>query len=949
MRRRVPSPRRGFAISASTKRMLIAATVLAVVVFLVYGTAAFWINWWWFGSIGYRGVLTARYQAEVVSFLGGAAVAVAVIGGNIVYALRRSRASVGSGRIVAAADRLLLIVAGAATVVVGVVFGLAASARWQEWLLWLHGRDFGTSDPVFHRDAGFYVFVLPALQSVQSGGFTLLLLTTIAVAVVYALRLGVNLRDFRGIPAVMRIHLVSLIGVLLALVAARNVLDNYLLVYSERGVVFGTSYTDVHAQRIANWVLAALTVAIAGLLVLNVFVRRFRWLVAAAVAWAVLSVLLGLVIPAAVQRVVVVPSELARERPYISDNLAMTRTAYGLGSVETKELSGQAPLAAADLAKYPTTLANVRLWDYRIIRTTYQQLQSFVPYYLFRDVDVERYAVNGGIQQVVLSARELDSGGLPATAQTWTNQHLVYTHGTGVVVSPVGEVSAQGLPIFRVGQIPPSGTGVFQITRPEIYFGEAGSGWIAVHTNQPEFSGLPGSGAGSGGGQYQGQARGSIKLNNFLTKLMTAANLGDRNILFSGSLTGDSRILLRRNIVDRTQTIAPFLKLDPDPYLVIADGRLYWIIDAYTHTDRYPDAPRTRGVNYLRNSVKVVIDAYDGTTTFYRTAEPDPIADAWGAAYDHLFQPVSAAPPGITAQFRYPELLFDVQSDIYASFHVADPTAYYNGEDRWAVPLEQVNGTPARMEPYYVTMTLPGASNPDFALIRPFTPGGNTNRQNMTAWLAGRADATGRSALALFHFPRQETVFGPSQVEARIDQEPDISAQITLWNQSGSKVIRGNLLVIPIGESVLYVQPLYLQATNSQGALPELKRVIVASSEKVVMRATLSDALAALTGAQAGGASPPGQANQGGQPATNPAATGNPTVERLTRQALDAFQTGQAAVAKGDWTTFGKEQDRLAALLKQLADLTGNAPSAPGATPAASPGPTVSPSATPTP
>jgi uncharacterized membrane protein (UPF0182 family) len=911
--------------------MLITAAAIAVIAIVIFASSAFWVNWWWFGSMGYRGVLTTRYTAEFVSFVVGAALAAAVFGGNLALALRRSQAARPTGRILAFAERTLRALIVAATAIVAFLFGLGSAGRWDTWLLWMHGDAFGLRDPVFHRDVGFFIFALPALHAIESGAFALLIMTAIAVAVVYIVRLGMNVRSIRGVPRQPRVHLLALGGAILVVVAFRNFLANYDLVYSNRGVVFGASYTDVHAQRLANWTLVVVTLVIAGLLLVNAFVRHVRLLVGAVVVWGVASVVLGYVVPAAVQQTVVEPSELTRERPYIANNLEMTRAAFGLDTVPERELTGQAPVVASEVGQYPDTVKNIRLWDYRVIRTTYQQLQSFVSYYVFQDVDVDRYVTDGSIQQVVLSAREFDPGGLQSTAQTWTNRHLVYTHGYGAVVSPVGEVSSQGLPKFLVERIPPTGTGIYAIDRPEIYFGEGTNDWVAVNTAQTEFAGtIDAGGAPTTEYKYQGDPKGAIKLNNYLSRLLLAAHLGERNILLSGSLTGDSQVLLYRNVVERIKKVAPFLRLDDDPYLVIADGKLYWIVDAYTESDRFPHATRTQGINYLRNSVKVVVDAYDGTTTFYRTAESDPIADAYGEIYGDLFRPISEAPASIAAHWRYPEFLFDVQSDVFASVHVTDPTAFYNGEDRWAVPMEQVNGTPERMEPYYVTMTLPAETNPEFALIRPFTPGGRTDRQNMTAWMAGRTAPDGSLSLLLYRFPRQETVFGPAQIEARIDQEPDISAQISLWNQSGSQVIRGNLLVIPIGESILYVQPLYLQATGTQGALPELKRVIVASNERVVMRDTLTDALAALT--------------QGSETVTGPLETapgassgGAAGVADLAQQALDAFQEGQAALTRADWTAYGDAQTRLKSLLDQIAALSSGTTAASGTPTATAP------------
>ncbi len=915
--------------------MIVTAAIIASMFAIVFGTATFWVNWWWFGSVGYRSVLVTQYIAQALTFLLGGLIGAAVFGGNVVLALRRSRRLRPGGSVQRGVDRLLLPILLVATAIVFVLAGLATAGRWSDLLLFVNSRSFGVTAPVLGRDVGFYVFALPVLHFVRNALVPLLAATTIAVAVVYVVRLGFNPRNYRRIPDLMRTHLLVLVGGLLLLVAASYWLANYDLAYSDRGVVFGAGYTDVNARRWANWILAVLTGATALLLALNGLVRRMRWVLIALAGWAVLAVLLGVIYPAAVQRTVVEPSELRREARYIAHNITMTRQAQDLDDVITRDLSGGGTPSAADLAAQATTVENIRLWDYRVVRETYAQNHTFVPYYAFDDVDVDRYVIDGQIRQVLVSARELNVEGLPETAQTWVNRHLRYTHGYGVVVSPVGGVSQQDLPAMLVSGFPPNGTGPLAIERPEIYFGERPGDWVVVGTDQEEFTGL--SEVAQAGG-YTGAGRGSIGTGNFISRLILATHLQDRNVLLSGSITDDSRVLLRRGVVERAKAIAPFLTFDPDPYIVIDQGRLFWILDAYTATDRYPYATPTRGINYLRNSVKVVVDAYDGTTTFYRTATPDPIADAYGGIFDDLFAPISSVPPGIAAHFRYPEVLFDIQSEIFATHHVTDPRMFYDGDDRWEIPQEEAGGTVQRMEPYYVTLTLPEEQEAGFALIRPFTPGGRQERQNMTAWMAGRADGTGTTELIVYRFPRQAIVFGPQQVEARIDQEPAISAQITLLDQSGSEVIRGNLLVIPIGDAVVYVQPLYLRASEAPGAYPELKRVIAASNERVVMEPTLAGALAALTAPIADTTLPP--------PPPDGAAEGPPpevpeisaAEADLAQQALDAYTRGQAALARGDWTAYGEEQANLEEILRQLAGEAGT-PSAGSAPPSSTPAP----------
>ncbi|MCC6790914.1 MAG: UPF0182 family protein [Thermomicrobiales bacterium] len=931
---RPPLRRPSVTISASTKRMIVTAAIIFGLIILLFATAAFWVQWWWFGSMGYRSLLVTRYLSEISVFVVAAAITGSVFLGNVAIALRRSRrATPKTGRLTTLTDRFVFYLGMTTGLVAAILFGLTAASNWETWLLWWNSEPFGYDDPVFGRDIGFFIFALPALWQAVDLLLLLTLLTLVAVVVVYALRLGIDFRRIKHAPSVMRVHVLAIAGFVFVLLALRHVLSNYELAYSTRGAVFGASYTDVTVQRPANWALAIAALLIGGALVSNAFVQRVRLLIGAMALWGVLYLLLGVFLPSAVQQTVVEPSELNKEREFIDNHIAMTRSAYGLDAVDTRELTGQEILTSDALSANPETIDNVRLWDYRVIRGTFQQLESFVPYYVFLDVDVDRYMIDGGFQQVLISARELDQSGLPATAQTWTNQRLVYTHGYGLVVSPVSGVVSPGLPSFLVQRIPPTGDGIYIIERPEIYFGEADLDWVVVQSGQPEFSGLIDTDNPTSGPGYAGLGKGSIQMSNYLKKVLLAANLGDRNLLLSGNITSESDVLLHRNISDRIKLIAPFLQLDPDPYLIIADGRLVWVVDAYTSSDLFPHAERTGGVNYIRNSVKVTVDAYDGTVTFYRTNQADPIADAYGSLYDDLFTPIDQAPPSVAMHFRYPEHLFDIQSDVYASVHVTDATAFYNGEDRWTIPQEQVDNVAQRMEPYYVTMTLPGESSSDFALIRPFIPGGRSQRQNMTAWMAGRIGADGANQLVVYRFPRQETIFGPAQVEARINQEPEISAQIALWNQSGSRVVRGNLLVIPIGESVLYVQPLYLQASQSTGALPELKRVIVASNDRVVMNETLDGALAELTGREvetpAGGDEPGGAETPGLEDAT---------VQSLVEQAVDAYNRGEQALAAGDWAAYGAAQTELEIILAELARVT-NAPVevVGAATPAATP------------
>lgn len=902
------------------KAILIVVGLVVVALVLTVVTAGFWVNWLWFGSLGLRSVLVTQYEARLALFAGGGLVAALFFGLNVRVAARQllGKQVLVQGQEITLAPRLLTLAVLAGSLAVGVLLGLAAAAEWPGVLAFLHRTGFGVTEPIYHRDVGFYVFTLPLLEALRSWLLGLFILTLLAVGLFGFLAYGQNLAQRRfSLPPAVRGHL-SLLGALtLALLAFSYWLANFDLLYSTRGVAFGVGRTDDVVQRPANYILLGLSLLVALLLAWNAFARRLRPLISAVVVWAIAAVVVGVLIPAGYQSTYVKPSELRQETPYILNNIALTRKAYGLDNVTTGQLAGDAPLDQALLDRNAATTRNIRLWDYRPLLTTYQQIQRIRQYYEFTDVDIDRYQLNGNDTEVMLSARELDPNQLPS--KTWINQHLIYTHGYGVVVSPVNAVTEQGLPDLLVQDLPPTGQGALAIARPQIYYGEQTDNYAIVGTREREFD-RPGK-AGEPGEVYtRYDGPGGVPVSGFLNKLIFAAGMGDSNILLSSSLTDGSRILYHRQIADRVQRVAPFLTLDHDPYLVILDGKLLWVQDAYTATDRYPYAEPAPGqnFNYLRNSVKVTIDAYTGELHFYVVDDSDPLLQTYRKIYPDLFTPLSAAPAGLTAHFRYPEDLFNVQADIYATYHMSDPQVFYNKEDLWKVASETYGEQVQRMEAYYVLMQLPGQSQAEFALILPFTPAGN-NRTNMVSWMVARSDGAHYGQLQVYQFPQDKFIFGPQQIEARINQEPDISTQLTLWGQGGSRVIRGNLLVFPMGESLLYVQPLYLQASSSP--LPELKRVIVASSQGVVMSDRLDTALGALAQGRNGIVlSAPGgpvQTAPSGTPPAGGAAPGN--AAQLAQQALDHYQKAQDALKRGDWTTYGQELQAMQQILEQLA------------------------------
>jgi uncharacterized protein len=653
--------------------------------------------------------------------------------------------------------------------------------------------------------------------------------------------------------------------------------------------------------------------------------------IGAAVAWAGITVVGGGLYPASVQRFTVQPNELERERPYIERNIEATRNAFGLGEIDERPFPANQEVTQPEIEANSETVNNIRLLDVRPLLDTYGQIQTFRPLYEFLDVDVDRYEINGVDRQVMISARELSSGRLPTDAQSWVNQRLQFTHGYGLVMSPVNEVVQEGLPSFFLKDIPVDGD--LQVTRPEIYYGEEPDHYVIVKTKAQEFDYQTGDAVA----QNVFEGEGGASLGSVINRLALAWEFGDINILISGSLTSESRILFRRNIKERVQTIAPFLTLDKDPYLVLADGRLFWIQDAYTTTDRYPySQPSAEGYNYIRNSVKVVIDAYDGTTTLYLVDQNDPIIQTYAKIFPDLFTPLDQMPDSLRQHLRYPEDLFLAQLNNYRLYHITDPVARYNQEDVWNFPTELFgeNTSPVPVQPYYVIMRLPGETKEEFVLIMPLTP---ARRQNTIAWVAARSDGDNYGKLVTFRFPTDSLVFGPQQVESRIDQDPAVSSQISLWNQSGSRVIRGNLLMIPIGNGNLFVEPIYLQAETSQ--LPELKRVVVVNGNRIAMEPTLERSLEVVFGEAesslpTGGATPSASPTpEAGTPTPTPTAGASPTptptrvapsgdVGQLAQQAEDAFNRAQAALQAGDFATYGDEIAQAQALIAQLVELT---------------------------
>jgi uncharacterized membrane protein (UPF0182 family) len=813
------------------------------------------------------------------------------------------------------------------------VVGTAASGNWLLFLRFLNQRSFNLTDPVFNMDVGFYVFSLPLYHFIQNWLIIALFLSLIGAVAVYALAQQNNLSEGRIIvlPHV-QLHLSILGGLIFLTFALGHWLGLFDLMYSARGVAFGASYTDIAVSMPALWTMVAVAILAALILFVNTVLRRPALSLLAIFIWIIVGIIGTGFIPGIIQRYVVEPNELVREGPYIEHNIRFTNIAYGLDKLQERDFSRVDPLTQEAIAANETSLLNIRLWDYRPLQQTYQQIQEIRSYYRFYDVDLDRYMIDGKLRQVALSARELDKSQLEPG---WVTQQLQYTHGYGAVVNPINEVTKEGLPQLWIKDLPPASSVELAVERPEIYYGEATNDYVFVNTGEREFD-YP-SGNENVYTRYVGT--GGVVLDSTLKRIAFALRLADPNMLLSQEFTPDSRVLLHRDIADRVRLVAPFLQYDQDPYLVIGDaGRLYWIQDAYTTSELFPYAEPIGNINYIRNSVKVVIDAYNGSLTFY-VVDEDPLIKAYAAIFPRLFTPLSDMPEWMRAHLRYPEGLFRIQATLYQTYHMRDVNVFYNKEDLWQLPNETFSGNTQPVEPYYIILKLPGEEKSEFVLIQPFTP---NNKDNLIAWLAARSDGESYGQLVVYRFPKQELIFGPLQIEGRIDQNPEISSQITLWDQGGSEVIRGNLLVLPIDNALLYVEPLYLRAENGQ--IPELKRVILASGDRIVMRETLAESLEALfegTDGQLLTASADIPADEGStasteaaEPAstsdtattetTTPANIADKDIAELAQIASDRYEAAQQALQSGDWATYGEELAEMEAALKALIELTNS-------------------------
>ena len=858
-------------------------------------------EWLWFDSLGFSSVYATILTTRLWLFAAGAAVFLILLLANLFLARRLSPAggeNVLIGQALVVVRRVLDLGILVAALFLSLIFGLVTSSQWETVLRFTNATSFGISEPLLGRDVAFYIFNLPLYNFAQGWLLWAIILILIFTVTVYGLNLGFRRTAF---TTPIRGHLSVLGAIIFFLIAWSYRLKIFDLLYSQRGVIFGAGYTDVNAQWLA-WRILIVIAAISGVMLLVSLFRRWKYSIMAPIGlWIALAIVFGSIYPAIIQRFQVEPSELAREKPYIEHNIKFTRLAFGLDRIEERDFPVEESPSEQDIARNSATMNNIRLWDYRPLKDTYNQIQSIRLYYDFIDIDVDRYTIDGSYRQVLLGARELSPEKLTAQAQTWVNRRLQYTHGYGVSMSPTNEVTEQGLPNLWVKDVPP--IGMIEIERPEIYFGEKTDEYVMVNTRVEEFD-YP-KGDTNVYTKYTGG--GGIKLNSFIRRLAFAWELGDINLLISGELTPESQLLYRRHIQQRVQHVAPFLKLDRDPYIVIDNGQLFWVQDAYTVSARYPySQPTTGGINYIRNSVKVVTSAYDGATTFYLIDPEDAVVNTYASIFPSLFTPIAEMPESLRSHLRYPVDLFQVQVSVYQTYHMRDPRVFYNKEDLWTIPVETYADAERPVEPYYVIMRLPGEDREEFVLMLPLTP---TQKDNMITWLAARSDGDRYGKLIAYNFPKDKLIYGPRQIEARIDQDPAISSQLTLWGQKGSQVIRGNLLVIPIEQSILYIEPVYLKA--ERGQLPELKRVIVASGDRIAMEPTLAQCLNVI---------------YAGLPAERPSVMPPPTTTgmpaELAELAQEHYLKAQEHLKAGDWAGWGEELEKMAEVLNRLVELS---------------------------
>ncbi len=937
------------------KKLLIGLAIL--VALILWGILSIYPDWLWFANLDFSSIFWTMLLSKLAFGFIVWLLLIIIVALNLVVAQRLNPGGPGIGVVqeggyfsqIGLTGKTFNILLFACVMIISFVIATKGSDRWDMALRYLHQQPFGATDPIFGKDIGYYMFSLPLYVFIRDG-FLILFGFAGLVTVSWYLKNGAlqvigDLNPMEGqSPAIPKItiapqakkHLLFLIGIVALIMAWGYHFKVYGLLYSTQGPAYGASYTDVHVKLLAYRVMVFASIALAVVLFWSCRKPKTKVLLISGAAWLGIFLLLVTAVPLLVQQFIVKPNELAKEGPYIAHNIEATREAFALNKIEPVAFAVSNQLSTKDLERQKVTIQNIRVWDERPLLQTYRQIQAIRLYYNFNNVDVDRYTLNGQYRQLMLAARELVVNQLPRQAKTWVNSHLIYTHGYGLASSPVNEVTSEGLPHLLIKDLPPSYEPGLEVTRPEIYYGEKTDSYVLVNTKLKEFD-YP-KGDKNVYTMYEGE--GGVQISSFVRRLLFSIEFLDPQILFTGYLKPESRIMYIRRIDRRVRAIAPFLDYDRDPYLVLSEGRLFWIQDAYTTSNMYPYSRPSRSpilrknLNYIRNPVKVTIDAYSGAVAFYVIDESDPIARTYAKIFPDLFKPFEEMPPDLKRHIRYPRDLFKIQVGAYRTYHMEDVQVFYNQEDLWQIPDELYGDRRQEMEPYYIIIKLPEGEKEEFLLMIPFTP---SDKDNMIGWLAARCDLPHYGNLLVYKLPKEKLVYGPMQIEARVDQQTEISRELSLWGQRGSRVIRGNLLVIPVADTFIYVEPVYLEAKQEQqeagaaqpgqqqqrrrpmsgqgpdksraAALPELKRVIVGFGNRIVWGENLETALHNVLGE---GTVPAPKAIEAG------VAAPSSDIGELGKSALEHYQRAQQYLRAGNWAGYGNEMQMLEEVLVEM-------------------------------
>lgn len=912
------------------KKLLLAFLVMAFFIFIGFFRQGlnFVTDYQWFSELGYSQVFLTKLKTQLK--LGIPIFIVSTIFYYVYliflkkdYYKKTQVYDIGTGTNEKTINKLLML----PSIFLGFITAYSIAGKlWFNLLIFFHSEAFDLTDPIFNKDISFYIFKLPVIEHLLSILVGLLVALIIVTFVFYIVMFFTKQPTYYESEEEMKfnknllknftnlgIRQLTIIGVVFFMIMAANFyLGGYHLLYSSTGAVYGAGYTDIHVNLILYRIQMIIAILSAVALVFGYFKKDWKKALLVPISLIVVT-FVGNIVAIGVEKLVVEPNVMAKETPYIEKNIKYTRKAYGLQDVVVKDFDITNNLTIEDLQNNKETIKNIRINDYRPTIEAYNQLQAIRPYYRFVDVDIDRYIINGEYRQVFLAPRELDQKRLNENAKTWVNQHLKYTHGYGVALSPVNAVTSEGQPELLIKNIPPVSSIDIDITRPEIYFGELTNQYIIVNTKEKEFD-YPLGGDANAETMYEGSA--GIPLKG-LNRLLYTIREGSLKILISNSITSESRIVLHRNIIDRVNKIAPFLYYDEDPYIVIYEGKLYWIIDGYTITNNYPYAtPYMSGKNnYIRNAVKVVIDAYNGDVNYYISDNEDTVIKTYRNIFPELFKDLNEMPKGLRNHIRYPQVLFDIQAEVYELYHITNPSIFYSREDVWNIPYEKYAGNQQKVESQYMIMKLPGEEKEEFVLSVPYTP---SNLPNMTAILKARNDGEHYGELILYRLPKDRNIYGPMQIENRIDGDSYISQNLTLWGEGGSSVIRGNLLVIPIENSILYVEPLYIRA-STQNSLPEVKKVIVAYRDQIVMENTLDLALEKIFGSFISTPNISFEENiEDKEKQELPSESTKQGIEELIKRANETFEKANTSSREGNWADYGKYIKELEEILKQL-------------------------------